>query len=172
MEFPQPGRHWKTQSLWKLSVLLYHFLSNQYSEHLQLYHCKYENIRLVSHFLYCYHIIIKKLSLLDGLGILLEIILTHWDRVTHLVVNKLTIIGSDIGLSPDRRQAIIWTNDGKLLIGPLTTNFSEILIEIITFSFKKMRLRVSSAKRRPFCLGLNVLMVFSRGAILPSSLSP
>ena len=37
------------------------------------------------------------------------------------------------------------------------TNFSEILIEIIKFSFKKMRLKVSFAKRRPFCLGLNVL---------------
>ena len=83
--------------------------------------------------------------------------LTHWGRVTHICVSKLTIIGSDNGLSPDRRQAIIWTNAGILLIGPLGTNFSEILIEILTFSFKKMRLKVSSAKRRPFCLGLNVL---------------
>ena len=84
--------------------------------------------------------------------------LTHWGRVTHICVSKLTIIGSDNGLSPDRRQAIIWTNAGLLLIGPLGTNFSEILIEILTFSFKKMRLKVSSAKRRPFCLGLNVLI--------------
>ena len=64
--------------------------------------------------------------------------LTHWGRVTHICVSKLT-------------------NAGILLIGPLRTNFSEILIEILTFSFKKMRLKVSSAKRRPFCLGLNVL---------------
>ena len=56
--------------------------------------------------------------------------LTHWGRVTHICVNKLTIIGSDNGLSPGRRQAIIWTNAGLLLIGPLGTNFSEILIEI------------------------------------------
>ena len=49
-------------------------------------------------------------------------------------------------------------NAGILLIGPLGTNFSGILIEILTFSFKKMRLEVSSAKRRPFCLGLNVLI--------------
>ena len=48
----------------------------------------------------------------------------------HICVNKLTIIGSDNGLSPGRRQAIIWTNDGILLIGPLGPNFSEILIEI------------------------------------------
>ena len=83
--------------------------------------------------------------------------LTHWGRVTHICVNKLTIIGSDNGLSPDRRQAIIWTNAGILLIGPSGTNFSEILIEIATFSFKKIHLKVSSAKRRPFCLGLLVL---------------
>ena len=43
---------------------------------------------------------------------------------------KLSIIGSDNGLSPGRRQAIIWTNAGILLIEPLGTNFSEILIEI------------------------------------------
>ena len=83
--------------------------------------------------------------------------LTHWGRVTHICVSKLTIIGSDNGLSPGRRQAIIWTNAGILMIGPLGTNFGEILIEILTFSFKKMRLKVSSANRRPFCLSLNVL---------------
>ena len=84
-------------------------------------------------------------------------ILTHWGRVTHICVGKLTVIASDNGLSPGRRQAIIWTNAGILLIGPLGTNFNEILIAIHTFSFKKMRLKVSSAKRRPFCLGLNEL---------------
>ena len=83
--------------------------------------------------------------------------LTHWGRATHICVDKLTIISSDNGLSPGRRQAIIWTNAGILLIGSSGTNFSEILIEILTFSFKKMRLKVSSAKWRPFCLGLNVL---------------
>ena len=72
-------------------------------------------------------------------------------------VGKWTIIASDNGLSPGRRQAIIWTNTGILLIGPLGTNFNEILIEIQTFSFKKMHLKMSSAKWRPFCLGLNVL---------------
>ena len=83
--------------------------------------------------------------------------LTHWGRVTHICVSDLTSIGSDNGLSPGRRQAIIRTNAGILLIRPLGTNFSEILIEILTFSFKKMRLKVSSAKWRPFCLGLNEL---------------
>ena len=83
--------------------------------------------------------------------------LTHWGRVTHICVSKLTSIGSDNSLSPGRRQAIIWTNTGILFIGPLGTSFSEILIEILKFSFKKMRLKVSSANWRPFCLGLSVL---------------
>ena len=81
---------------------------------------------------------------------------THWGRVTHICVGKLTIIGSDNGLSPGRRQAIIW-NNAILLIGHLGTNFSEILIEIHTFSFKKMDLKMSSGKWRPSCLGLNVV---------------
>ena len=86
-----------------------------------------------------------------------EFRLTHWGRVTHICIGKLTIIGSDNGLSPGRRQAIIWTSNGILLIGPLGTNFSEILSEINAFSFKKMLLKMSSRKWRPFCLGLNVL---------------
>ena len=90
-------------------------------------------------------------------GSILSLSLIHWGRVTHICVSKLTIIGSDNGLSPDRRQAIIWINARVLLIGPLGTNFNEILIKILTFSFKKMRLKVSSAKRCPSCLGLNVL---------------
>ena len=84
-------------------------------------------------------------------------VLTHWGRVTHICVSKLIIIGSDNGLSPGRCQAIIRTNAGILLIGPLGTNFSEILSEIHTFSFKKMCLKMSSGKWRPFCLDLNVL---------------
>ena len=44
----------------------------------------------------------------------------------HICVTKLTIIGSDNGLSPGRRQVIICTNAGILLIAPLGANFSEI----------------------------------------------
>ena len=86
----------------------------------------------------------------NALPTLQAIPLTHWGRVTHICVCKLAIIGSDNGLSPRRRQAIIWTNAGILLIGPLGTNFSEILIGIQTLSFKKMHLKMSSAKWRPF----------------------
>ena len=84
--------------------------------------------------------------------------LTHWGRVTHICVSKLITIGSDNGLSPGRRQAIIWTSAGILLIGPLRIIFSECLIEIPTFSFRKMHLKMSSGKWQSFCLGLNVLM--------------
>ena len=83
----------------------------------------------------------------------LACLLTHWGRVTHICVGNLAITGSDNGLSPGRRQTIIWTSAGILLIGPLGTNFSEILIEIQTFSFEKMHLKMSSAKWRPFCPG-------------------
>ena len=84
--------------------------------------------------------------------------LAHWGRVAHIYVRKLNIIGSDNGLWPGRRQAIIWINAGILLIEPLGTNFSEILFEMLTFSSNKMHLKMSSAKWRPFCFGLNVLI--------------
>ena len=80
--------------------------------------------------------------------------LTHWGRVAHICVDNQTIIVSDNGLSPGRRQAIVWTNVAILLIEPLGTNFSEILI---TFSVKKMHLKMLSGNWRPFCLGLNEL---------------
>ena len=72
----------------------------------------------------------------------------------HICIGKLTIIGSDKGLWPGRRQAIIWTNAGIMLIGPLGAIFSEILIGIQTFSLKKMHLKISEK----ICLGLNVLI--------------
>ena len=78
--------------------------------------------------------------------------------MTHICGGNLTIIGPDNGLSPRRHQAIIWTN-AEILIGPLWTKFSEILTEILRVSFKKMRWKGSSAKWRPFCPGLNVLML-------------
>ena len=74
----------------------------------------------------------------------------------HICVGNLIIIASGNGLVLTRHQAIIWTNAGILLIEPLGTNFNEILSEILVFSFKKIHLNVSSAKWRPFCLGLNV----------------
>ena len=84
--------------------------------------------------------------------------------MTHLCVGNLTIIGSDNDLSPGRRQVIIWTNAGILLIGPLGTNFSEIQIGIQAFSYKKMHLQMSSVKWLPFCLGFSVLTALVKWA--------
>ena len=81
------------------------------------------------------------------------------DFVENVTIPHKTIIDSDNGLSPGRCRAIIWTDTGILLIGPLGTNVNEILIKIRTFSFKKMLLKMSSAKWRPFCLDINVLSV-------------
>ena len=68
--------------------------------------------------------------------------LTHWGRVTQICIGNSIIIASHNGLSPDRRQAIIWTSAGILLITPLGTNFREMFremfIKILTFSLKKM----------------------------------
>ena len=80
--------------------------------------------------------------------------LIHWGRVTHICVGKLTIIGSDNGLSPGRRQAIIWTSGGVLLIGPLGTNFSEILIGI-------QHVHLS----RPQCPGIHYNLDWKRRAV-------
>ena len=67
----------------------------------------------------------------------LEPATSHWGRVTHIWVSKLNIIGSDNGLSPGRRQAIIWTNAGILSIPTMETKFNEILSAIHAFSFNK-----------------------------------
>ena len=69
-------------------------------------------------------------------------ILTHRGRVMHICISKLAIIGPDNGLSPGCHQAIIWTNDGILLIGHLETNFNEILINIHIIAFKKIHLKM------------------------------
>ena len=71
-------------------------------------------------------------------------------------MNRVSI-GSDNGLSPIRRQAIIEINAVLLPIWPFRTNFSEILIKIQNFSFTKIHLKISSAKWRPFCKGRDEL---------------
>ena len=91
--------------------------------------------------------------------------LIHWGWVTHISVSKLNIFGPDNGLSRGRRQAIIRTNAGILLIQTLGTIFIEILSEIYTFPFKKMHLKMPSAKWRQFCHGLNGLNLFSLAVI-------
>ena len=57
--------------------------------------------------------------------------LTCWDHINRDIQEKNLWHGNV------RRQAIIWSNAGILLIAPLGTNFSDILIEIHKFSLKK-----------------------------------
>ena len=82
-------------------------------------------------------ILLKLLQHLPGANVL-----THWGRVTHICVSKLSINGSDNGLWPGQCEAIIRINAGNLLIGPFITNFSKILIEIhINFDSRKYILK-------------------------------
>ena len=81
----------------------------------------------------------------------------HGGRIMHICASKLPFTGPDNGLSPSRRQTIIWTNAGILLIRPSATNFCEISIKI-----KKSFIHdnaLLSAKWRLFCVGLNVWMI-------------
>ena len=88
-----------------------------------------------------------------------QILDPKWREITGvdcIFVSKPTIIGSDNGLSPGWRQAIIWTSAEIFIIGSLATNFNEILIKLYIFSYKEIHLNMSSGNSRPFCLGLNV----------------
>ena len=71
---------------------------------------------------------------------------SHLPLVPHLCVSDWVIIGKINGLSPVRCHAITWTNAGLLSIGLLGTHFNEIWIDILSFSFNKMHLKMSSAK--------------------------
>ena len=59
------------------------------------------------------------------------LLLNHWAWVTHICICKLTIIGSDNGLLPRRRQAIIWTCKicGLQYVGQTKRTFHERLYE-------------------------------------------
>ena len=63
-------------------------------------------------------------------------VLTHWRRVTHTCVSTLTITGLDYCLTPGRRQVIVWTNAGTVLILPLG-NINGMLIEMQPFCWRK-----------------------------------
>ena len=81
--------------------------------------------------------------------------ISHWGRVTHICVSKLTITGWDNGLAPTREQKIIWTNDGILLICSFGTKFNDILIKIHIFwlknAFGYVVLEMSAILSRPQC---------------------
>ena len=93
--------------------------------------------------------------------------LTHWGRVTHICVSKLTIIGSDNGLSPERRQAIIWTNAGILIIGPLGTNFSRnsnIFIEENVI--ENVVCEMAAILSRPQCIKMKYSKIFRQNVYI------
>ena len=83
--------------------------------------------------------------------------LTHWGLATHIWLSVIEpplvqiMACRLVGSNPFLNQCV------NILIGPLGTNFSEILIEFFSFSFNDFWNYGLSAKRRPFCLSLNVL---------------
>ena len=94
---------------------------------------------------------------IPGIWYCYRMVLTHWGRRTHICLSKLTIIGSDNGLSPGRHQAIIWTNAWIILIRALGTNFSEILGEIHAFliqenAFENVVCKIATMLSRPQCV--------------------
>ena len=74
---------------------------------------------------------------------------THWGRVTHIYFSKLTISGSDNGLSPGRHQTIIWTRAGILLTAPTGQYSVESESKIIHFHPRKFTWECR-LKWRPF----------------------
>ena len=63
-----------------------------------------------------------------------------------ICAGSYAVIDYDNGLSPVNRKSIIWTNGGLSLIWLSGINFSKISIKIKTFSFKKLYLKMLSAK--------------------------
>ena len=80
-------------------------------------------------------------------------------NILSQLVSVLVTIGTDNGLLPVQHQAITWTNADLQSVRPWRTYFNKILFETREFSFKEMHLKLSSAKRKPFYLRLNILTV-------------
>ena len=125
----------------------------------QSQHCSYNGLaprRLLSN------------PLIDNLLTLIYITrLSPYCRIYASV--NLVSIGSDNGLSPIRRKAIIYTSSELLSIGPFGINLSEILIKIQNFTFTEMHMKISFPKWRPFCAvgdGLAGANIVSAGSSL------
>ena len=85
--------------------------------------------------------------------------LTHWGQLTHICVRKLTIIGTDNGLSPGRRQAIIWNNAAILLIGTLSNTLQwnrcrYLYIFIQENTFEIFVWKMAAILSRPQCVNV------------------
>ena len=88
----------------------------------------------------------SQLRSMDG-KLALVVCLTHSGFVTHLSINDLHWFRQWLGTW---HQAITWTSYD------LWTNFCEIWTKIQNLSIKKIHLKISSAKWRPFCSCLSV----------------
>ena len=84
--------------------------------------------------------------------------------LTHICVTGLneasvnkTTAGSDNGVEQNKRQDIIWTNVGLLLIRPLETKFSKILFKLQQVWCKKILLKFVVWQKVDIFLSLNVL---------------
>ena len=102
------------------------------------------------------------------------VVLTHWGRVMHICVSDLTITGSDNGLLPGQRQAIIRTNAVILLIKPLGTklqlNFyrnSNIFIQ--ENAFENIACEMAAILSRPQCEMQWLASSFDFSSILESN---
>ena len=88
-------------------------------------------------------------------SIINRVYLTHWGRAMHICVRNLTIISSDNGLSPGRRQSIAWA--GIMLIVPTRIKFQWDFNRNPYILIRKIHLKMSSVYGRPYCSDLSVL---------------
>ena len=117
------------------------------------------------------------LSFFGGLLVVNQFWLMKWicaEQATGHCLNKLKgislylLMPSDAfmghqhrpSLMSNRRQVIIWTSAELLSIGPLGTNFRQIVFGNQTFLLKKIYLKILFEKCWSFCLGLNLLNIF------------
>ena len=69
---------------------------------------------------------------------------------SYFKVSQLTHLDLVMHICKCQGQAITWTNDDLLSFKPSESNFSEIWIKILLYSFKRMHLKMSSSKWQPF----------------------
>ena len=72
--------------------------------------------------------------------------------------------------SPNRRQVIILNQCWFIVNWTLRDESSKIRSCVVTFSLNKIRLKKSSAERRPYCVGLNELIIQAHGGNSPRNL--
>ena len=88
----------------------------------------------------------------------MSIAIAHWGRVTHICVDKLIIIGSDNGLSPDRRQASHYLNQCSIIVNWILANIFQwkfnqnTAIFIEDYARENVVCEMASTLSRPQCV--------------------